>query len=56
MARRRIMCWTGRHDWAPKKSEDGQPVMLAGRAYEGCRHCDATRERPWAGGPATPSS
>jgi hypothetical protein len=50
MASGRFMCRIGRHEWTQKRSEDGQPLILAGRAYEGCRHCDAVRERPWGGG------
>jgi len=47
----RLRCRFGRHEWTPQRSEDdGQPLMLAGRAYERCRHCDAVRERSWAGG------
>jgi hypothetical protein len=47
MASRRFLCRIGRHDWTLQRSEDdGQPW-----AYERCRHCDAVRERPWAGGP-----
>ena len=52
MASRRFLCRIGRHDWTPQLSEDdGQPVILAGQAYERCRHCDAVRERFRGGGP-----
>jgi hypothetical protein len=51
MARGRILCRIGWHKWM-QQSEEGQPLILAGRPYESCRHCDAVRERPWGGGGA----
>jgi hypothetical protein len=50
MASGRLRCRIGWHEWTQKRSEDGQPLTLAGQTYEGCRHCDAVRERPWGGG------
>ena len=32
----RILCRIGRHDWTQRKSEDGQPLVLAGQALEAC--------------------
>ena len=49
MSNGRFLCRIGRHKWIEKRSEDGQPLTLAGRPYEGCRHCDAVRERPFGG-------
>jgi hypothetical protein len=45
-----FLCRIGRHDWAQKKSEDGQPLVLAGHSYQRCLRCDAVRKRLWGGG------
>jgi hypothetical protein len=50
MASGRLRYRIGWHEWTQKRSEDGQPLTLAGQTYEGCRHCDAVRERPWGWG------
>jgi hypothetical protein len=51
MTTRRFLCRIGSHQWTPQRSEDGEPLALAGQSYEVCRRCGAVRERPWAGGP-----
>ena len=55
MATGRLRCRVGLHDWILQRSDDGEPVMLAGRSYEVCRHRGAVRERPWGGGGAVQS-
>jgi hypothetical protein len=52
MATGHFLCRISLHKWMPQRSEDGEPLALAGRPYEVCRHCGAVRERPWGGGGA----
>ena len=45
----RLLCRIGRTNGSGSGPRMGSRSRL-GQAIEGCRHCDAVRERPWAGG------